>query len=1532
MSKINLSTLLEELQYYIKAGSCPAGYSLKLLESFKAAMEREEITADTLHDYLEITRNPIFLNGLNSREIRYRWAESAFAAIRISGYNFKSMFDGRVKEHPERPLFKTLEGAEETAYSYQRVYNAAKLIAASFYRLTNGNPSAAIFSENSLESAITDIACLTYDILISPINVHFDREVLYEIHKRLGINLFLADSDQRFRKLIDMRDHYNADFIIVYSGYESIPTDERTFILGKLLTSMKMEDADLILSERKRFSLDDMATVMFTSGSSGIPKGIAYNQFNIVTKRFARGAALPDVGVDETLLSFLPLYHTFGRYLEMLGMIYWGGTYVFAGNPSFETLLALMPRVNPTGLISIPLRWSQIKETSMERSLSLALSEEAAFRSCVGSRLRWGLSAAGYLDPKVFQFFQKNGVELCSGFGMTEATGGISMTPPGEYVEDSVGIPLPGIEVRFKETGELEISGVYVAKYLDDYYTEGDNYWLSTGDLFVREPNGHLRIIDRIKDIYKNVKGQTIAPRRIEKIFEEAAGIKRAFVAGDGKAYNTLLLVIDDKDKTIQAVQKQDKLREYFNSLISLANASLAPFERIINFSILPRDFDKDKKEITAKETYNRKIIEANFAEDIAKLYKQQSASFIIGKYTVIVPFWLIRDLGITEDELALSPEGIINKQTNSVLKIKAGEKEGQILVGEFIYEVSSDKIDLGVFVRQPYLWTGNIGLLSFAVCKDGWETKYPGISQRVHLTGRVCSENDIAPLIKTEGIADPKLKDISLTCAAALFSCGKSSARAALELQRYLKAESPLYADLIRRRIEALSDHPEFATRSLAYQILLFDEPGLDYSRYLPAFINSGKQFLDSESIEALSRRHFEKERLDALRQRLAAYRTDIEAGGSHGLDQPLKDILELLVNFGLKNFSVYGAVRAELINWILFREAPELAKHAALLFERISSRFELRFILTEYEQDISNWRNRVIFQQGMNEFEIDRIERILFRTSFLKEAVFLIFDDDRFSLSDIPENGIWISRLLSSHNNYLYRISANTRGEKHYDIILLLKDDLNQTYILETIYWMIKIGSYPAGISSMPRFGAFSSSLKAASFAFVNELTVWDKIREYSSSRTISPTFGEELRWRKQFTRGIAAFFTSWKYSGYKIAPGFIAPTNVALPEQDFKEAAKILSISGWTRYKNPASLVNPMLANFYAQTTVNYPWEKNILKIDWLFDACLESLGFEEGKKFLIELTEVIDEITVLVPGADFKEALTAYLRKLAEHPYLPLSLELAAERYAEWILENPSSTKEARNQFIQKLYLLYHLEDYGDIIRYALYAKTYFKDSGAQIVNSFTKLLSAMHLKRGVPPAKLFEISALQDALTDSADRAVFSGVVFPEIARPLRIEFVPVGAEESRDLILKTFFENRGRKYSVRKSSSPYEASALYRLFVLSEYPIRISSDIQFLLLFEGEEERLIGGIIYKTQGEFVVNLEGLVIAPAFRNLGLGGALLEDFCSRLSSEGFKAVVTYYTNRQFFEKYNFRIDSRWGGLVRFLSRTKNLFNFE
>ena len=117
---------------------------------------------------------------------------------------------------------------------------------------------------------------------------------------------------------------------------------------------------------------------------------------------------------------------------------------------------------------------------------------------------------------------------------MTEATGGITMTPPGGYVDGSHGLPLPGLAARLGPEGELQVSGHYVARYLEDKgpgdtipYPSGDpekDHWLATGDVFERQANGYYQIVDRIKDIYKNNRGQTIAPRKVEDKFVGVPG------------------------------------------------------------------------------------------------------------------------------------------------------------------------------------------------------------------------------------------------------------------------------------------------------------------------------------------------------------------------------------------------------------------------------------------------------------------------------------------------------------------------------------------------------------------------------------------------------------------------------------------------------------------------------------------------------------------------------------------------------------------------------------------------------------------------------------------------------------------------------------------------------------------------------------------------------------------------------------------------------------------------------------------------
>jgi long-chain acyl-CoA synthetase len=198
---------------------------------------------------------------------------------------------------------------------------------------------------------------------------------------------------------------------------------------------------------------------------------------------------------------------------------------------------------------------------------------------------------------------------------MTEATGGITMTPPGEYEEGSVGLPLPGIRVRLGESDELEIAGPYVARYLDEAEpAEDGERWLKTGDVFREREGGHLEIVDRVKDIYKNSRGRTIAPRRVEQRFEGVPGIRRVFLAGDGRDDNVLLVVPDPDDPVLAGDPQGEEARDYLRRIVAAANADLATYERVVDFAVLPRDFSLDAGELTPKGSYRRKAIEKAFA------------------------------------------------------------------------------------------------------------------------------------------------------------------------------------------------------------------------------------------------------------------------------------------------------------------------------------------------------------------------------------------------------------------------------------------------------------------------------------------------------------------------------------------------------------------------------------------------------------------------------------------------------------------------------------------------------------------------------------------------------------------------------------------------------------------------------------------------------------------------------------------------------------------------------------------------------
>jgi long-subunit acyl-CoA synthetase (AMP-forming) len=1463
------------------------------------------------HAYLDYTRSTRFLSPM-ARAERERWVQTALEAIGLSEYRLDTMLAQRVRTHPDRLFLREARGSG--AWTYEQAFRRMQTIATVLQSLgPRRQPRVALLSDNSVESACADLACLAYDILVTPLDVHLDAPTLTTIFDRLELNLALAGNQQQAERLEEVRTLTRHPFRILHLQPDTRSVADGDLILAEACARIGPDDMACHLGGRARRALSEPATVMFTSGSTGRPKGVVFTAMNLLSKRFARGGALPSVGEQEVLLCYLPLFHTFGRYLELMGSLYWGGTYVFAGNPSSENLIGLLQEVRPTGLIGVPLRWVQIRDACVDEAGATLPEEQqhAAMRQVVGPRLRWGLSAAGHLDKRVFRFFQRHGVELCSGFGMTEATGGITMTPPGEYVDETVGIPLPGIRVRLSEIGELQISGPYVARYLEPEEAEQDG-WLATGDLFRQHPGGFLEIVDRVKDIYKNSKGQTVAPRKVEAQFEGVPGIKRVFLAGDGREYNTLLIVPERQDPVWQRLQGEEEVRAYFHQIVSKANQALSRYERVVNFTIVERDFELERGELTAKGSFRRKAISEHFSAEIRELYRSRQTEFTCDGVRVVVPRWFVRDQGWLDTDITADEHGLVAGADRRRLRVCRGEA-GRVRLGELEYLVEGNTVDLGLFARQPALWVGNPQMASFCPCKDGWELSLRGVSPRVVLAAAR------EPSAQAAGrVGDARLSRAHELSVQALFGRGHDSLEAVQQLASMLGRAHDRLASVIRRRLEALARHPELAVRCLAYRSLLLDTLVPESSRIFPTFVESGLPFLDEQSIEIIARANLERRRLGAFRQRLYRYRTELSWPASPQVRQVFADIFKLLADFVRFHPEYFPEASLELNAWLLLDADPALAEAARVQLQDLTSWWE-RNVLPPPAPP-SAWAGKVVFHDSLSGGELDRLVHLLRDTPLLQRSLQVAFDGGALDLEQIPQEGIWVSRLGSLHQRPMYRLSVNTCAGKHYDLLVMLVDGLEHERVLQTVRWMMAVAAWPFGPPVVPRFGWYSPEHKVLSLAYIPELTAHERIREFGSAR--SPGAAPRTSaWRKLFVRAMGVFFAGWRNSGGRIVLGPESPSNVAVLEPDFRDGAVILSMAEWKYYETPMSIVRPLSYNFYQQTASHQPWCKSELEPCWIFDACVESLGVEAARGFLQELRRELQTLPATVLGRPLLPLLEEFLAALEHRYYEPLSLRNAIERYLAWAAVNPEATPRAREQFIEELMAVYALDRLPEIARYHLYRHTYFARADAAVHLCFERLLAEMFAQPARRAAAMVELSELQSAILGSDDRAAFTRMAFPHAAPQQQVDVLAVGCERKQVVVRSHVTDKEGARYTVRAPLDASEVGKLLRLYVTAGFPKPVAAGNCFFVALDSREE-LIGGVVYASEAGHVAHLRGVVASPQLKGRGLHAALLEDFCARMADEGVEVVRTFFFVRRFFTEHGFRLDRRWGGLVRFL----------
>ena len=284
---------------------------------------------------------------------------------------------------------------------------------------------------------------------------------------------------------------------------------------------------------------------------------------------------------------------------------------------------------------------------------------------------------------------------------------------------------------------------------------------------------GYLEIVDRIKDIYKNSRGQTIAPQRVEQRFASVPGIRRTFVVGDHRDHNVLLLV-PNRDDPVLATHSEEDCQEYLGQIVRSVNIGLAPYERVVRFAVLDRDFDLDRDELTEKGSLRRKVITEHFADLIETLYRRKQVELSVDGLRVRIPRWFYRDLALLEDDIAARQQELWIKKTGRSLQI-CRESDGAVRIGDLLYRLPDVSVDLGLFARQPRLWVGNPSLAAFAPCKPGWDLPLRGLSDQVRLPsamGEVVAPTNAEPLI-----ADDDIRSLHAVCVSALFGTAEEAA-----------------------------------------------------------------------------------------------------------------------------------------------------------------------------------------------------------------------------------------------------------------------------------------------------------------------------------------------------------------------------------------------------------------------------------------------------------------------------------------------------------------------------------------------------------------------------------------------------------------------------------------------------------------------------------------------------------------------------------------------------------------------------------
>ena len=400
----------------------------------------------------------------------------------------------------------------------------------------------------------------------------------------------------------------------------------------------------------KQVTPDTLATLVYTSGTTGAPKGVMISHHNVRFYQEAYRRILPeedqvDADGNVRLVTYLPMAHVTGRSIDHWMPMTRHVSITFC--PEVTGIIDYASQVHPTGIMGIPRVWEKIYAglsaalPSMEPEAIRALPDEEreGILQFIGlDQVKMAASGSAPLDPKIIEFFRTLGVPLSEGWGMSELSNAATIARPADARLGTVGRRFPGVEISIAGDGEILVRGGLV---MGGYYKDPEkttesldaNGWLHTGDVGELDADGYLKITDRKKELIITSGGKNISPALIEHHLQRHTLIGQACAIGDGHNYVTALLVLDPEttpgwaaskgisETSLPALAENPDVLAEVQSAVDEANSHLARVEQVRKFRLLGNEWTSDTGELTPTQKRRRKVIVERYSQEIGELY-----------------------------------------------------------------------------------------------------------------------------------------------------------------------------------------------------------------------------------------------------------------------------------------------------------------------------------------------------------------------------------------------------------------------------------------------------------------------------------------------------------------------------------------------------------------------------------------------------------------------------------------------------------------------------------------------------------------------------------------------------------------------------------------------------------------------------------------------------------------------------------------------------------------------------------------------